>query len=144
VTKIPRRTIAEAVASHLYFTDIQKDADYIRDREQYIRSVASYLLETRRTGELDSLLRDISADWARVGQVEVLARSVHPLDDAARQDIIARVKPLYPKADKITVTGILDPEVVGGVRLSVADQQLDLSVEAKLNKFKQLVRAGKE
>lgn len=144
MTKIPRRTIAEAVASHLYFTDIQKDADYIRDREQYIRSVASYLLETRRTGELDSLLRDISADWARVGQVEVLARSVHPLDDAARQDIIARVKPLYPKADKITVTGILDPEVVGGVRLSVADQQLDLSVEAKLNKFKQLVRAGKE
>jgi F0F1-type ATP synthase delta subunit len=34
--------------------------------------------------------------------------------------------------------------VIGGVRLSLANQQLDLSVESKLNKFKQLTAAGKE
>ncbi|HSX07087.1 MAG TPA: F0F1 ATP synthase subunit delta [Candidatus Saccharimonadia bacterium] len=144
MTKVSRRVLAEAVAAHLYFTDVHKTPEYVRDREEYIRSVASYLLETRRTGELDSILRDISTDWARVGYVEVLARSVHSLDDAARQDIIAQVKPLYPDAEQVVVTEIVDPTVVGGVRLSVADKQLDLSVEAKLNKFKQLVRAGKE
>jgi F0F1-type ATP synthase delta subunit len=40
------------------------------------------------------------------------------------------------------VTEVLDPEVLGGVRLSLANQQLDLSVEAKLNKFKQLTLTG--
>lgn len=144
MTKVPRRVLAEAVAAHLYFTDVHQTPEYVRDREEYIRSIASYLLETRRTGELDSILRDISTDWARVGYVEVLARSVHPLDDAARQDIIAQVKSLYPDAEKVVVTEIIDPTVVGGVRLSVADRLLDLSIEAKLNKFKQLVRAGKE
>jgi len=42
------------------------------------------------------------------------------------------------------VTEVADPAIIGGVQIALADQQLDLSVEAKLNKFKQLTSAGKD
>jgi F0F1-type ATP synthase delta subunit len=107
------------------------------------REVAAYVLGEGRVGELNSLMRDVQEDWARAGYVEVLAASAHPLSTEVRRDIESQIKTVYPDAKQIIVTEVLDPEVIGGVRLSLANQQLDLSVEAKLNKFKQLT-AGKD
>jgi F0F1-type ATP synthase delta subunit len=101
------------------------------------------LLSEGRAQELNSVLRDVQVDWAESGYVEVLAASAHPLTTAVRADIERQVKTLYPNAKQIVVTEVPDPDVIGGVRLSLANQQLDLSVEAKLNKFKQLT-AGKD
>lgn len=107
------------------------------------KEVAAYLLAEGRVGELDSILRDVQADWADAGYVEVLAASAHPLSADVRASITTQVKSLYPAAKQVIVTEVPDPHVIGGVRLSLANQQLDLSVEAKLNKFKQLT-AGKD
>ena len=41
--------------------------------------VAAYLLEQRRVGDLDSILRDVQKYWAGKGYVDVLARVAHPL-----------------------------------------------------------------
>lgn len=102
------------------------------------RELAAYLLTERRTGELDSLLRDIQHDWAEAGHVEVVAASAFPLTATVRADIIKRVKAIYPNAEQVIINETHDLEVIGGVRLSLPDQQLDLSVRSKLNKFKQL------
>jgi F0F1-type ATP synthase delta subunit len=112
--------------------------------KEYAQKVAAYLLSERRVGELDSLLRDVQADWARKGYVEVVARSAHPLTDAVKRDIAERVKPLFPNSQNIAVTEVIDSSVIGGVQVQLADRQLDLSVEAKLNTFKQLTGAGKD
>lgn len=108
------------------------------------KQVAAYLLSERRVGELDSLLRDVQADWAEAGHVQVLASSAHQFTAAIRQDIERQVRTMYPAAKDVLVTEVHDPSVLGGVKLSFADRQLDLSVQAKLNKFKQLTTAGKE
>ncbi len=110
----------------------------------YINEIAAYLLSENRVGELDSVLRDVQADWAKAGHVEVIANSAHPLTASIRTDIIKQIKQLYPDAKEIIITEEHDPGLLGGVRLNLADQQLDLSVEAKLNKFKQLTTAGKD
>ncbi|MEJ0073706.1 MAG: F0F1 ATP synthase subunit delta [Candidatus Saccharibacteria bacterium] len=133
--KTPRTRIAGAVADRTLAKGVTKP---------YAREIAAYLLAEGRVGELDSLLRDVQADWAAKGYVEVLARSAHPLSAEVRKNIGTQVKKLYPKADKVVVTEVADPAVIGGVQLDLADKQLDLSVEAKLNKFKQLTGAGKE
>ena len=133
--KTPRTRIAEAIAAHTFYSGVTKG---------YSKQIAALLLDDGRVGELDSLLRDIQTDWALHGYVEVLARSAHPLSDSVKKDIKHEAKKLYPKADKIIVTEISDQSVIGGVQISVANQQLDLSIEAKLNKFKQLTGAGKE
>jgi F0F1-type ATP synthase delta subunit len=112
--------------------------------KRFSKEIAAYLLAEGRTGELDSILRDVQADWAEAGHVEVIAASAYPLSEASKKDIEREVKKIYPQAKSIGVRETLDPEIIGGVRLSLVNRQLDLSVEAKLNKFKQLTTAGKD
>ncbi len=134
--KTSRTRIAGAVATATLDKGVSKS---------YAQEVAAYLLVEGRVDELDSLLRDVQADWAAKGYVEVLARSAHPLSLETKADIAKQVQSLYPDAKKVVVTEVADPSVIGGVQINLANQQLDLSVEAKLNKFKQLtLRGGKE
>ncbi len=102
------------------------------------QETAAYLLETGRTNELASLLRDVQNYWADHGYVEAIAASAFPLSAKAKNEIRREISHLYPKAKRIIITEQLDPDVVGGVRLEMPHRQLDLSVRAKLNTFKQL------
>jgi F0F1-type ATP synthase delta subunit len=112
--------------------------------KRFSKELAAYLLSERRVGELDSLLRDVQADWAEAGHVEVIARSAHPLNPAIRADIKRQVKQVYPNAKKIVINEVPDPEIIGGVQLNLPHQQLDLSIRTKLNTFKQLATTGKD
>ena len=109
-----------------------------------VKSLAAYLLEEKRTGDVDSLLRDVQAVWAEHGFVEVVATSAHELSPQVVRDIEAEVRTIYPEAKRIAVAARLDPEVVGGVRLDFAGHQLDLSVAARLQQFKTLAVHGKD
>ncbi|HEY5442417.1 MAG TPA: F0F1 ATP synthase subunit delta [Candidatus Saccharimonadales bacterium] len=133
--KQPRTKIARLIADKTLRSGISKP---------FVAEVAAYLLSERRVNELDSVLRDVQADWAEAGQVEVIARSAHALNATAKADIVKRLKPLYPNAKQIIVTEVHDPAVIGGVRLNLADRQLDLSIRSKLDTFKQLATAGKD
>jgi F0F1-type ATP synthase delta subunit len=133
--KAPRNRISKAIADRT----LKGDSD-----KKLAKEVAAYLLAERRTAELNSVLRDVQADWAEAGYVDVIATSASPLTAATKADIDKQVKQLFPSAKQIIVTEERDPKVIGGVRLSLANQQLDLSIEAKLNKFKQLTLSGKE
>lgn len=132
--KILRTRIAATIAQQTLKNGVSK---------KYAVSIASFLLAERRTGELDSLLRDVQTDWAKAGHIEVMASSAHPLTAAVKDDISKWVQQYYPNTQKITITELHDPDIIGGVRISLPDQQLDLSVEAKLNTFKQLTTIGK-
>jgi F0F1-type ATP synthase delta subunit len=109
-----------------------------------VMSVAAYLLEAGQTGALNSLLRDVQADWASRGVIEVVATSAHELTNQVISDIEQEVRKVYPHAERIVVTRQLDPDVVGGVRLSFVEYSLDLSVAGDLQKFKTLAVYGKE
>ncbi|HEY5153066.1 MAG TPA: F0F1 ATP synthase subunit delta, partial [Candidatus Saccharimonadales bacterium] len=124
--KTPRTRIAATIASQTLKNGVSKKLS---------REVAAYLLSERRVNDLDSVLRDVQADWAAAGYVEVIASSAHPLTAGVKADIIKRIKQLYPAARRIIVTEAHDPGVIGGLRLRLANQQLDLSVVSKLNRF---------
>lgn len=106
------------------------------------KETAAYLLAEHRTGELDSLLRDIMQYRADNGVVEVIAASAHELGGKVRRDIEATARKLYPDAKKVIISEHYDPEVIGGVKIELANQQLDLSIRSKLNRFKQLTTLG--
>lgn len=133
--KTPRRRISNIISDRSLQTGVSKALS---------REIAAYLLRERRVAELDSVMRDVQSNWAAAGQVEVIAASAHPLTAGVKADITKQAKAIYPNAKKIIVTEVTDPTVLGGVRLNLANQQLDLSVAAKLNKFKQLTAVGKE
>lgn len=127
--KTPRHIVAATLA--------QQSLGDLKGR-QFAQEIAAYLIENHRVQELDSIMRDIVKYRAEHGIVEVVAASAHPLTDAIRQDIETQVKRVYPAAKQIIISYEADDSLVGGVRLTIADEQLDLSVRNKLNHFKQL------
>ncbi len=133
--KASRTRLARLVADQTLKNGVSKRFD---------REIAAYLLSEGRVNELDSLLRDVQNDWAEAGHVEVMAHSAYPLTAAIRADIRREVKKVHPGAKQIVINEVVDPNVVGGVRLNLPNRQLDLSIRSKLNRFKQSVSAGKE
>ena len=133
--KTPRSQLARILAARTMKSGLSK---------QLAREVAAYMLEENRTGEIASLLRDVQADWAKDGYVEVIAASAHELSPQVINDIEAEARKIYPSAKTIRVTPQLRPDLVGGVAMTIIDRRLDLTTKAKLQQFKMLAVNGKE
>lgn len=133
MAKLPRHEIAKVLAERSLGRMSAKS---------FSEQIAAYLLAEGRTSELEPLLRDIMQYRAEHGIVEVIAVSAHPLTADVHTDIERHIKNVFPDAKQIIVSEELQPDVVGGVRLELPNQQLDLSVRAKLSRFKQLTTAG--
>ena|SRR5665213_2814064 len=132
--RVSRTKLAKLVAEQTLKDGLSKKQE---------NEIAAYLLSEQRTSELDSLLRDVGEIWAERGFVDVRAVSAHPINEGVKADIKSEVKKTFPKAHKIMITSVHDPEVIGGIRLEFANRQHDLSVRSKLDKFKQLSTLGK-
>jgi F0F1-type ATP synthase delta subunit len=111
--------------------------------KKLINEVAGYLLDANRTSELDSIARDLVDYRAEHGIVEVTAVSAHKLTESAIKEVKSKVKQIYPNARKIIINQQIDVAQIGGVRLEFPGRQLDLSLRAKVNKFKQLTAVNK-
>lgn len=114
---------------------------HVHDSKQLAREVAAYLLEEHQTASLESLLRDIMQYRADHGHVEVMAVSSHDLGGEVVSDIKQLLHQEYSTAKTVIVNPQIDNGVIGGVRIDQANEQLDLTTRAKLNKFKRLTGA---
>ena len=126
--KAPRSAIAKVINQKLDKADAKKAAE----------DIAGYLLAEKRVGELDSLMRDLQQIRSDQGAVEVNALSAHELDQNSINEIKTLIKKKFPGTNQIIINKIIANDVVGGVRLVMANQQLDLTIRYKLSKFKQL------
>ncbi len=126
--KTPRNQITPVIAQMAQTTPVQ----------DLSREVAAYLLGENRTGELDSLLRDVVAYRAAEGIVEVTAVSAHEITDEVKQEIEQLVREQFTDVTNIIINQRIDASLVGGVRLELVDRQLDLTIRNKLNRFKEL------
>jgi ATP synthase F1 delta subunit len=133
--KAKRSRISNVIGEHMLELGVTKD---------YSLEIAAYLISERRTKELNSILRDIQSNWVQHGYIDVNALSAHSLNNQEKQEIINIMKKYYPKANKINVSEELNPELIGGVKLILSEQQLDLSVSGKLNEFKNIVMNRKD
>lgn len=126
------------IAAHIAGKSLSKDTSGLA------REVAAYLLAEGRTSELDSLLRDVMLARVELGVIDVNVVSKYDLTEQVRTEIRAQISSLYPSAKRIELNEYHDDNVIGSIRVELADKQLDLSVQAKLNKFKSLVATGKD
>jgi F0F1-type ATP synthase delta subunit len=108
------------------------------DTKSLANEVAAYLLQTGHTNELESLMRDIMAYRAERGVVEATATSANPLSSEDLDDINDILKLEFPHAKQVAINQEQQAEVVGGVKLTLPGEQLDLTVKSQVNKFKRL------
>ncbi len=113
----------------------------IVDVEKLKEAVAAYLIENNMLNELEVVMRDVMNLRAKNGYVEATAVSAYGLSSSVRTALTEELKNAYPNAVSFHLNEKVDPSVVGGVRLEMVNQELDLTVRAKLNQFKRLTAA---
>jgi F-type H+-transporting ATPase subunit delta len=132
--KTPRRELAKVIAERTLSE---------RDPRALARTIAAYLLDEHRTAELEPLLRDVMQYRLEHGSIEADVVSVHELSRQVEDDLKTLLKAEYPGVEQIIINQRRDPELIGGLRIDLPNEQLDDSVRAKLSNFKQLIAGGK-
>ena len=115
---------------------------HISDMRLLAKEVAAYLMEQKRTSDLETLMRDVLAYRQQHGVLEAEVASAHELSDTTLKEVKQLLKEHYPNAKKIVVHAHIDTEVVGGLRVTLANEQLDMSVRSKLDMFRRLTTEG--
>ncbi len=116
---------------------------HIVDRRQLVTAVAAFLSDGHESIDIDSLVRDVMQYRLEHGLVEATAVSAHELTPAVIKDVEDVLKERFPDAQQIIINQRVEPEVVGGVRIELPRETLDLSVRTKLNTLKRLVAEEK-
>jgi F0F1-type ATP synthase delta subunit len=133
--KVARHTLAEAIAQRTM---------HVQDSKLLAKEIAAYLLEERRTSELESVLRDIMQYRADQGILEAKVISAHEVHQEVLNDVKQLLHTAYPAAKTIHVSPRIDSDVIGGIRIDMPNEQLDLTVAAKLATLKRLTAIDKE
>lgn len=95
--------------------------------------IAAYLLAEQRTRDLTAIMREVSRlRYEQEGIIEVTATSAHALPHGIEDS----VKEIF-KAKAAVIDSEIDKSVIGGVRLSAGDRQIDMTVARQLQDFKQ-------
>jgi len=114
---------------------------HVSDTGTLEKAIASYLLEEGRTDDIESLMRDVLKYRAKNGYVEATVVSAFPLSEALTSEVTAALKSEFPGAKGYVLNQRIDEDVIGGVRLEMAGEELDLTIRAKLNILKRLTAA---
>lgn len=117
----------------------RKLAQYCSDRIEHgaalahlIDELAAYLIESGRIREAELVVRAIEDELAARGTVIARVTTAHPLDDALRADIKRQIG-----ATNVYVDEIIDPSVLGGVRIETPNELLDATMKRNLLALRQ-------
>jgi len=89
--------------------------------------LAAYLIDQRQTKDAASLMRLIESEMSRRGVTEVTLVSAHRLDPGVKKRLAGALGANNPVFHER-----IDPSVVGGVRASTLERELDLTIATKL------------
>jgi F-type H+-transporting ATPase subunit delta len=100
--------------------------------------VANLLRAVLDNGRLVAL-PEISAQFTRLvntqsGVSDAVIESAFPIEGAQLNDVVASLERRF--ARKLNATVAVNPELIGGIRVSVGDEVLDTSVKARLEQMK--------
>lgn len=124
--RLSRRALAAYVADHLTSASSADSA---------IRHLAAYLVESRRTKELDLIVRDVAALLADRGTLTGTITTAFELSEAAKKAIEATVMQATG-AKHVSLGERIDPALIGGYKVALPGQEIDRSVSHQLTALK--------
>ena len=126
MARVSRRLIAKAVAEQLVDAKAKTAA---------LKQLAAYLVENRRTGEAELIVRDIEAELAARGTVVATVWSARALTSQLRSSIEAMASQEFPGSSSVQIREEIDSSLLAGIKLAVPGKQVDLSARHKLDKL---------
>ncbi|MBK7006456.1 MAG: F0F1 ATP synthase subunit delta [Burkholderiales bacterium] len=77
---------------------------------------------------------DLSAAAAQSGSSDAVVYSAFPIDASALAEVAVMLEKRFGR--KLNPSVVLQPELIGGIRVVVGDEVLDTSVKARLEQMK--------
>lgn len=124
--KISRRSLALHAATHLVNGKPQKEIAL---------QLAAYLVSTRRTKELSSIIRDIQFYLADHGQLAGTITSAQELSASTITAIESFTKDITG-AKNVSFDTLVDESLIGGVKIQLPGYELDTTVARQLTILK--------
>ncbi len=109
-------------------------ADELIAGRSITQQLAAYLLETKRTRELDLFVRDIEAALADRGVLLADIDSSHELGGDTAKEITKYLKD-QTGAREVHLRPNVDESLLGGVRIETPGQRLDTTLRHRLNQL---------
>lgn len=107
--------------------------------KQVVKQLAAFLIDNRRTKELELIVRDVEYELAKRGIVLALITSAHELTTATRTAINTLIKD-QTGAKTIQLQQFIDPSVLGGVKVDIPGQQIDTTIAHRLTTLRTNVK----
>lgn len=103
--------------------------------EQAVLELAAFLVETRRTKELELIVRDVEVIMASKGVVVGTVTTAFELTEAAKKAIEANVAGQLG-AKSVSLSPVVDESVIGGSKVRVPGYESDQTVAHTLTVLK--------
>lgn len=128
--KVSRRRLASTVAQLL--------RERPQDRSHTLQMLAAYLVVHKQQKQVDLLLLDIAHELALTdGHLYAEVKSAYPLDAAARTELTDYLTKATG-AKTVELNEQVDADLLAGLVVRTADQEMDTSARTKLDKLKSL------
>ena len=124
--KLSRRSLALYVADQLVTQP---------NHNEVVKQLAGYLIESRRTKELDIIVKDIDYYLSEKGIMNTVVTSAFDLAQETKNAIEQFVLK-QTNAKTIALSNEVDPTVIGGVRISLPGRELDQTIAHQLTVLK--------
>lgn len=119
--RLSRRRIANYVAEQLLDESV--------DHSVLLRQVAAYLITTGAVREAGQMVAAIEEALAQRGVVLGTVTTAHLLSDAQRREIVDRLQLVD---QSVQLRSVVDPRVIGGVKVTLPGRQYDGTIQHKL------------
>lgn len=110
-------------------------ADELVAGSDIMKSLAAYLVESRRVREYELIVRDIEAALAERGVLVADVASSHGLSPAAKK-AVASYLTQTTGAKQIQMRESVDESLLGGVKAAIPGSELDATLRHRLNQLK--------
>jgi F0F1-type ATP synthase delta subunit len=99
--------------------------------DKVAKQLAGLLIAERRSRDIAGLVRAVEKEFDRRGKVQVTVTSANKVDDATMSKLAQALDVKNPYFYEV-----IDQSVIGGVKASSLDKEIDLTVKGKLMQFK--------
>ena len=103
------------------------------------RNFLGVLAQNRRLAKLPEIARAFAAiAAAERGEMTAQVTTAHPLDDGQRRELAAKLKAREGREVKIEAN--VDPEILGGLVVTIGSRRIDGSLRTRLNSLAQAMK----
>lgn len=124
--RLSRRSMATYIATGLVEGQSKK---------KLFNQLAGYLVDSKRTKELKLIVRDIEFMLSAKGFVQATVTSAFDLSTETKKALESFVKE-QTKAKDVSLSAMVDPSVMGGVKITVPGCELDQTIAHQLTVLK--------